>query len=178
MDETWLYRYDPETKQQSMEWRHSGSPRPKYSECKNPLENFSPRFFGIKTASSLNIFQRSNYQRRVLLISAGAIEGLVKEKRLGKITKGVLFLHDNAPAHRALATHKKLAHLGFQCLDHPPYSPELAPSDYRLFLGLKKKQLKSRRFSSDAEVIAAAETWLDGQPSDFFLSGLQVRETG
>jgi len=24
MDETWLYHYDPETKQQSMEWRHSG----------------------------------------------------------------------------------------------------------------------------------------------------------
>jgi len=29
MDETWLYHYDPETKQQSMDWRHSGSPRPK-----------------------------------------------------------------------------------------------------------------------------------------------------
>jgi histone-lysine N-methyltransferase SETMAR len=49
----------------------------------------------------------------------------------------VLFLHDNGPAHRALATQKKLAYLGFQCLDHPPYSPDLAPSDYRLFPGLK-----------------------------------------
>ena len=29
MDETWLYHYDPETKQQLMEWRHSASPRPK-----------------------------------------------------------------------------------------------------------------------------------------------------
>jgi len=29
MDEPWLYHYDPETRQQSMEWRHSGSPRPK-----------------------------------------------------------------------------------------------------------------------------------------------------
>jgi len=29
MDKTWLYHYDPETKQQSVEWRHSGSPRPK-----------------------------------------------------------------------------------------------------------------------------------------------------
>jgi len=35
-------------------------PTPKYSECKNPLENFSPRFFGIKAASSsLIIFQRA-----------------------------------------------------------------------------------------------------------------------
>jgi len=76
-------------------------------------------------------------------------------------------LHDNAPAHRALATQKKLAYLGFQCLDHPPYSPDLAPSDYHLFPGLKK-QLKGRHFSSDTEVIAAAETWLDGQISEFF----------
>jgi hypothetical protein len=36
-----------------------------------------------------------------------------------------------------------------------------------------KKQLKGSNFSSDAEGIAAAETWLDGQPSDFFLSGFQ-----
>ena len=79
----------------------------------------------------------------------------------------VLFLHNNAPPHRALATQKKLAYLRFQCLDQPPYSPDLAPSDYHLFLGLKK-QLKGRHFSSDAEVIAAAETWLDGQHSEFY----------
>ena len=29
MDETWFYHYDPETKQQSVEWRHSDSTRPK-----------------------------------------------------------------------------------------------------------------------------------------------------
>jgi histone-lysine N-methyltransferase SETMAR len=55
-----------------------------------------------------------------------------------KVTKGVLFLHDNASARRALATQKKLDYLGFHCLDHPPYSPDLAPSDYYLFPGLKK----------------------------------------
>jgi len=38
--------------------------------------------------------------------------------------------------------------------------------------------LKGRNFSSDAEVIAAAETWLDGQPSELFLSGLQKLEFG
>jgi len=76
-------------------------------------------------------------------------------------------LHDNAPAHRALATQKKLAYLGLQCLDHPPYSPDLAASDYHLYRGLKK-QLKGRHISFDAEVIAAAETWLDGKPYEFF----------
>ena len=80
-------------------------------------------------------------------------------------------MRENAADHRALATQKKLAYLGFHFLDHPPYSPDLAPSDYHLFSGLKK-QLKVRHFSSDAEVIAAAETWLDGQLSEFFFERL------
>jgi len=42
MDETWLYHYDLETKQQSVEWQQSGLPHPKYSECKNPLQKFWP----------------------------------------------------------------------------------------------------------------------------------------
>jgi len=42
IDETWLYHYDLETKQQSAEWQHSGSPCPKSSECKNLLEKFLP----------------------------------------------------------------------------------------------------------------------------------------
>jgi len=99
----------------------------------------------------------------VLLISAD----ILKEKCRGKITKGVLYLYDNAPSHRPLATQQKLTYLGYHCLGHPPYSPDLAPSDCHLFPGLKI-QLKGSHFSSDAEVIAAAETWLDGQPSEFF----------
>jgi len=81
-------------------------------------------------------------------MSGGGIEGHFEGKtpRGGKFTKGVLFLHDNAPAHRALGTQKKLVYLGFQCLDHPPYSPDLAPSDYHLFSGLKKKFEKSPFF--------------------------------
>ena len=53
----------------TMTWRQSNNqwssdivahPASKNSECKNPLEKFSTRFFGIKTASSsLIIFQRA-----------------------------------------------------------------------------------------------------------------------
>jgi hypothetical protein len=48
----------------------------------------------------------------------------------------------------------------------------LTPSDYHPVTGLKEKRLKGRHFSSDTEVIAAAETWLDRQTSEF-LSGLK-----
>jgi len=135
MDETWLYHYDPETKQQLMEWWHRGSPRPKISECKNPLEKFSPRFFGIKTASSSKVPTINAEYYSSLLVQW---KDILKDKRCGMFTKGVLFLHDNAPAYRALATQKKLAYLGFQCLEHPPYSPDLAPSVYHFFLWTEK----------------------------------------
>ena len=48
------------------------------------------------------------------------LKDILKEKRHGKVTKEVLFLHNKALAHRALATQKKLAYLAFHCLDHPP----------------------------------------------------------
>jgi len=66
------------------------------------------------------------------------LKDILKEKRRGKATKRVFFLHGSATAHPALAPQKKLAYLGFQCLDHPPYSPDLTPSEYHLFPGLKK----------------------------------------
>ena len=39
-----------------------------------------------------------------------------------------------------------------------------------------EKTTERSHFSSDAEVIVAAETWLDGQPCEFYLSGLQKLE--
>jgi len=79
-----------------------------------------------------------NYQRGVFIISAGAIKGHFEGKTPREGHQGGLFLHDHVPAHQALATQKKLAHLGFQCLAHPLYTPDLAPSDYKLFPGPKK----------------------------------------
>ena len=170
-DKAWLYHYDPETKQQSLEWRHSGSPRPKKFRVQKAARKVLASIFwdqvGILLVDYLpkgKIINAEYYSS--LLVQ---LKKILKEKlpRRGKVTKGVLFLHDNIPAHRALAIQKKLAYMGFQCLDHSPYSADVAPSDYNLFPGLKK-QFKGRHFSSDVEVIAAAKTWLGGQPSEFF----------
>ena len=74
------------------------------------------------------------------------LKDILKEKRRGNFTKGVLFVQDNTPANGTLATQKKLVYLAFQCLDHPPHSPDLAPSDYYLFPGLKKTIQRSSFF--------------------------------
>ncbi|CAK9796540.1 Mariner Mos1 transposase [Anthophora plagiata] len=55
---------------------------------------------------------------------------------------------DNARPHTSIVTRQKLQELGWEVLMHPPYSPDLAPSDYHLFLALQNffsdKKLASR----------------------------------
>ena len=58
---------------------------------------------------------------------------------------------------------------GFQQLNHPPYSPDPAPSDYFLFR-VMKKFLRGKRFSSDEEVKEAVTTWFEEQSKDFLFS--------
>ena len=58
----------------------------------------------------------------------------VQEKRPELVNhKGVIFHYDNATPHTSLATRQKLLRLGWEVMLHPPYSPDLAPSDYYLF---------------------------------------------
>jgi len=57
-------------------------------------------------------------------------------------------------------------------LDHPPFSPDLAPSDFHLFLQLKKN-LAGRNFDDDDEVQEEVMTWFKGLVADFYDSGIQ-----
>ncbi|GFW39753.1 histone-lysine N-methyltransferase SETMAR [Trichonephila clavipes] len=50
--------------------------------------------------------------------------------------KGVVFHQDNARSHTSLVTCQKLLQLEWDTMPHPPYSPDLAPSDYYLFRSL------------------------------------------
>jgi len=81
-------------------------PAPKYSECKNQLENLSPRFFwdqeGILLIYCFPKGQSINAEYYLSLLVQ--MKDILKEKRCGKFIKEVLFLHDNDPAHWALAT--------------------------------------------------------------------------
>jgi hypothetical protein len=49
------------------------------------------------------------------------------------LSKGILFLQDNAAPHKAAITLQKLADLHSEDLKHTAYSPDLVPPDYYLF---------------------------------------------
>jgi histone-lysine N-methyltransferase SETMAR len=62
----------------------------------------------------------------------------LKEKRPHLANrKGVVFHQDNARPHVSEMTQQKIKELNWEILDHPSYSPDLAPSDYHLFRSLQ-----------------------------------------
>lgn len=53
------------------------------------------------------------------------------------MSEGVLLQHDTARSHTARAAAITIEDLHFQCLPHPPYSPDQAPGEFHLFGQLK-----------------------------------------
>jgi len=66
-------------------------------------------------------------------------------KRRGKLSKEILFFHDNARSPTAAHTLETLKKLKWEVMEHPAYSPDLTPSDFHLF-GPLKEALRGRRF--------------------------------
>ena len=54
------------------------------------------------------------------------------------LKKRCIFLKDNAPVHKSIKTMAKINELSFELLPHPPYSPDLALSDFYLIQNLKR----------------------------------------
>ena len=63
----------------------------------------------------------------------------IRYKRRGKLSKEILLLHNNAHPH----TLETLKQLKWEAMEHPPYCPELAPSDFHLF-GPLREALRGR----------------------------------
>ena len=72
----------------------------------------------------------------------------IREKRRGKLTHGVLLLHDNAPVHKSNITQTAIQYRGFIGLNHPVYSLDTATSDCHLFSNVKNF-VRSRNFEND-----------------------------
>jgi histone-lysine N-methyltransferase SETMAR len=77
------------------------------------------------------------------------LEEAIQQKRPGR-RDGVILQHDNAGTHTANMAKAVIQELDWEILPHPPYPPDLAPSDYRLFLSLSN-DLRGVSFNNDAE---------------------------
>jgi histone-lysine N-methyltransferase SETMAR len=74
----------------------------------------------------------------------------IQNKKHGMLTSGVVLLDDNERPHTAARTRALLEHVNWELFDHPPYSPDLAPSEYHL-LSYLKTWLGSQQFNNNEE---------------------------
>jgi transposase len=99
------------------------------------------------------------------------LEEVIQQKGPGR-RHGVILQHDNARPHTANMTKAAIQELDWEMLPHPPYSPDLAPSDYHLFRSLSNN-LRGVSFNNDAEL----QNWLDdfftAKPAEFFKRGIE-----
>lgn len=173
MDETWLYHYDPESKQQSMIWKRAEEPPPtKFRKSRSAGKVMMSIFWDSKGAILVRFVDHGEtvngaYHANLL----HELRNAVKEKRRGMLARGVLLLQDNAPAHTAAIATRAIKDCGFGQLSHPPYSPDLAPSDYHLFSHLKR-DMRGRHFYSDNDVKNYVKNWLDEKDESFFSEGI------
>jgi transposase len=66
---------------------------------------------------------------------------------------------------------KQTQGLQLEVLPHPPYSPDLAPSEFHLFW-TREDSVRKRRFRSYEEVKEAVRYWLVHQPKDVLCRGI------
>ena len=69
-------------------------------------------------------------------------------------------MRDNARPLTARATTEVLETQKFKVLSHPPYKPDLSPSDFLSFPHLKR-DLNGTHFTSDDEVKQAVTSWIE-----------------
>jgi histone-lysine N-methyltransferase SETMAR len=81
--------------------------------------------------------------------------------------KGVVLHQDNARPHVSKMTQQKIKELNLEILDHLPYSPDLAPSDYHLFRSLQN-HLNNKKFFRFEEVNDAILAYFESKSRSFY----------
>jgi histone-lysine N-methyltransferase SETMAR len=115
-----------------MEWRHVNSPlKKKFKMLPSLLDFLEPR-------------QTIISDRYVATLTK--LKARISRVRPEKKTTFIL-QHGNTRLHTSLKTMEHIVNLGWTVVSHPPYSPDLAPSDFHPFLSMKDG-LRGQHFPS------------------------------
>ena len=174
-DESWIYYYDPESKRQSSQWKHVGSPRPKKArQRKSTLKLLMIPFFDrtsmiymhwVPTGQTVN----KEYYVEVLR----EIRKRFRRKRPALFKSDQWHFHqDNTSVHNSIHVTDYLTKMGINTVPQPPYSPDLAPCDFWLFPKLKEN-LRGCRYETIEEMKEAVTKVIDTLTQEDFHGAFQ-----
>jgi histone-lysine N-methyltransferase SETMAR len=178
MHETWVHHYTPESKQQSKQWTEAGCLAPKKTRLVLSAGKVMALVFwdaeGILFIDYLEKgkkITREYYSN--LLTRLDEKKFMRKDPVLQK--KKIIFHQDSAPAHKSVFARGKLRDLHYELLEHPPYSPDLARSDFCLIPKLKLF-LAGQRFSLNQEAVASVEGYFADLMKNPYRDGIMALE--
>lgn len=156
-DETWIYAYDPERKQQSMQWVFPNGVAP--TKCRRSRSGAKVMICTFFCRSGHLVTVPLEEQRTVnaewyVSVCLPKVLRSIQEKRPKTGLRGIFLHQDNASAHIAQKTTQYFETNKVNLLSHPPYSPDLAPCDYFLFPKIKAA-LKGKIFQDAEEALQA-----------------------
>lgn len=176
-DETWLPFFTPDTKEGSKQWLPKGTSPPLKAKTA-PLQRkiMMTAFWDEDGIIHIDFLPdgetiNSDYYCQVL----EDVHHHLRHRRRGKKSRGILLHQDNARPHTARKTTEKIDQLRWKLISHPPYSPDLAPSDYALFPHMKSF-LRGRRFNTRKELEAEANSVLKSIPPQWFQQNIRKLE--
>jgi histone-lysine N-methyltransferase SETMAR len=174
-DETWIYYYQPETKQRSVPWKDLSSPVAEKFKVQLSMGNLMLTIFWDSQGPILETYP----EHGTIVTNATYSDMLQREmkpairsKRRGRLSEGAFLLHDNAHPRTAARTLETLRKLMWEVMEHPAHSPDLAPSDFHLF-GPLKVALAGRRCRCDEDVQNTVHQWLREQTKTFYYDDIK-----
>ncbi|KAG5319310.1 MOS1T transposase, partial [Pseudoatta argentina] len=141
-----------------------------YEWCRDWFRRFKNNDFQLEDKERSGAPTGDRYRLQLMRLSRA-----LKEKRplyAQRHDKGIL-LHDNARPHVAKPVKTYLETLKWEVLPHPPYSPDVAPSDFHLFRSMAHG-LADRRFHSYEEAQKWIDSWIASKDMSFFRRGIHV----
>ena len=150
-DESWFFYASPN----SGLWLRPPDPAPEAQKSTHYAPKtmvtifWNPTGALLVTALPVNETWDADYFIQHVLVKLQQTSAYKDAQRQGK--KFTIHM-DNARVHTARRVDRFMAENGFERAPHPPYSPDLAPSDFYLF-GALKERIKGRQFESSEAII-------------------------
>ena len=113
-----------------------------------------------------------NHHRGLVSNAIDAFDPSIEEETatVPRETRQSILQHNNARPHVTRPIKKYLEMLKWEVLPHPPYSPDVAPSDYHLFRSMTHG-LAHQPIRSYKEVKKWFDSWIVSKDASFFRDG-------
>ena len=170
-DESRIYCYYPESKWQSFQWKHVGSPRPKKArQSKSTHKLLMIPFFGCTGMINMHwVLTGQTVNKKYYVEVLREFRKRFRRKRPALFKSAQWhFHHDNAPVYNSILVTDYLTKMGIKTVPHPPYSPDLAPCNFWLF-----PNLRSCRYETIEEIKEAVTKVIDTLTQEDFDGALQ-----